>query len=174
MTVEEFMQLREVRNAPLELINGRIVDDCEPSCGPVIHEWVKSNLIQILAEWVRRNSSLKLFSGAPVQLDDSITAIPDIALFSGLTTEGIDSFHNTPALVVEVISSDGAAELETRISRYLKEGTNSVWAVFPETQSVWVYDPSGGARYFGGDQTLIGRAGLSDFSVPVSAIFEGI
>lgn len=48
MNVEEFLALPEVAGQPFELINGRVIRADEVDRDEVAHEWVKSNLIEIL------------------------------------------------------------------------------------------------------------------------------
>ena len=59
---------------------------------------------------------------------------------------------------------------------YLSHGGKSVWAVFPEEQSVWTYTagPAGQAKEFQSSQILEDPSSLPGFRAPVAAIFDGI
>jgi Uma2 family endonuclease len=43
-----------------------------------------------------------------------------------------DLLRGAPDLAVEVVSSETAARLRTKIGLYLKNGSKAVWVVFPE------------------------------------------
>jgi Uma2 family endonuclease len=81
--------------------------------------------------------------------------------------------QGSPDLAVEGVSSESAARLEQKIELYLAHGAKSVWAVFPETKVVRIFDARGESKKFEQGQTLEDPI-LPGFRAPVSAIFEGI
>jgi len=172
ITVEEFLKLPEVEGERLELINGEVIS--MPLSG-YPHEVTKSNIIRVMTVWLLQNPALRLFCEAAYQLDDRNCLIPDISLDSNRIAPGSTGvFQGAPALAIEVVSSESAARLEDKIELYLSHGSRSVWVVYPKKRIVRVFDPSGGAKRFEHDQPLVDPAVLPSFSIPTSAIFEGV
>jgi Uma2 family endonuclease len=173
VTVQEFLALPESDEQRQELIGGEVVCMGNAKFG---HEWVKANLIELLAAWTRENRSLILFSETMVQLSHYDSPIPDISLISRSRkpTDMNHLFQGAPDLAIEVVSSEKASLLEKKIELYLTHGSKSVWVVFPEHQVVRIYDATGQARMFDRTQTIEDPAVLPGFSAPVSAIFEGL
>lgn len=83
-------------------------------------------------------------------------------------------FQRPPELAIEVVSSEKAAHLETKIELYLAHGAKSVWVAYPQRRVVRVFDPVGGAKRFEHDEPLVDPNVLPGFAVPTSAIFEGV
>jgi Uma2 family endonuclease len=173
ITVEEFLKLPEVEGERLELIGGEIVS--MPMSGQP-HEVTKSNLIMLLAPWAVQNRELRVFCEAAYQLGDRNCLIPDISLVasSRIVAGGTGVFQKAPELAIEVVSSEKAAHLETKVELYLAHGAKSVWVAYPQRRVVRVFDPAGGARRFEHDEPLVDPNALPGFSVPTSAIFDGV
>ena len=57
---------------------------------------------------------------------------------------------------------------------YLAHGSRSAWAVFPQERVVRIHHGSGDSKSFSGDELLADPIVLPGFSVPTSAIFEGV
>lgn len=173
VTVQEFLQLPEPEGQRLELIGGEAVS---MGRGGFQHEWVKGNLIEILSEWILRNRSLKLLSETAYELDEHNSPIPDVSLVprQGNHAGTTDLIQGAPVLAIEVVSSETAARLETKVTLYLARGVKSVWVVFPELRLVRIYDSTGQSKKFEENQTLEDPTVLPGFQVPVAALFEGI
>ena len=173
VTVREFLQMAEPDGQRMELIGGELV--CMGR-GGYAHEWVKSNLIEILVAWLAGNRSLKLLSESAFQIDELNSPIPDISLvLRKRARPGAPGLiYGAPELAIEVVSSETATHLESKVALYLGHGTKSVWAVFPEQRLVRIFNDNGGSTRFTQDQTLEDPSALPGFSTPVSAIFEGI
>ncbi len=173
VTVREFLQLPELEGERMELIGGEVVT---MGRGKPPHEIVKSNLTRILVLWFAQNPIAEVFPESMFQVDDRNAFIPDLSVvFSGRVTSGARAWwQGSPEIAVEVVSSETAARLEEKITRYLANGAKSVWVAFPESRIVRVIDASGLSRKFDHDQTLEDPAALPGFSTPVSAIFKNI
>jgi|HubBroStandDraft_6_1064221.scaffolds.fasta_scaffold1385277_1 Uma2 family endonuclease len=173
ITVEEFLKLPEVEGERLELVNGEVIS--MPLSGQP-HEVTKSNLIMLLAPWAVLNPGLRVFCEAACQVGEANCLIPDISLISSSRimpgSRGV--FQTAPELAIEVVSSEAAARLEDKIELYLSHGSKSVWVVYPSKRTVRVFDINGGARLFGNGQPLVDPNVLPGFSIPTSAIFEGV
>jgi len=175
MTVEEFLPLPQIEGQRMELIGGRVITGDEVGGDQIAHEWVKSNLIELLADWVRQHPSLKLFSGTVFQLDERNARISDVSVMSR-SRKPVDVtglLQGGPDLAIAVVSSESTADLNSAIDLFLAHGSKSVWVAYPELRTIWIFDPSGHARQFQVNQVLQDPT-LPGFRAPVSEIFEGI
>ena len=173
ITVEEFLRLPESEGFIEELIGGEVIR--MPRAGQP-HEITKSNAIQLLTAWALQNRAWKLFCETAYQLDDRNWLIPDISLMpaSRIVPGQTGVFQVAPELAIEVVSSESAARLEKKIRLYLAHGAKSVWAIYPEEQMVRIHHASHKLTTFVGDEPLTDPLVLPGFSVPTSAIFEGV
>jgi Uma2 family endonuclease len=172
ITVEEFLKLPEVEGERLELINGEVIS--MPLSGQP-HEVTKSNVIRVVTACLLQNPTLKLFCEAAYQLDARNCLIPDISLIasSRIVPGSMGVFRRAPEVAIEVVSSEPAARLERKIKLYLAHGSKSVWALYPQERLVRIEDASGGLRKFLDGQPLV-DPNLPGFTIPTSAIFEGV
>jgi len=173
VTVPEFLQMPEPEGQRLELMGGEVIS---MGYGSAPHEFTKSNINQVLAVWLARNPIGRLFNESTFQLDENTALMPDLSvLFPGRVSPGNTGImQGAPDLAVEVVSSESAARLETKVRLYLARGAKSVWVVFPELRLVRVYDANGQSRKFEESQTLEDPTVLPGFQVSVAAFFEGI
>ncbi|HLG96197.1 MAG TPA: Uma2 family endonuclease [Bryobacteraceae bacterium] len=172
VTVQEFLVLPEPEGQRIELIGGEVVS---MGRGGVAHEWVKANLIEVLRDWARQQSSMKVLSETTYVLDEHNSPIPDVSLLSlsRKPPQMTGWFQGAPDVAIEVVSSEKAAVLETKIELYLAHGSKSVWVVYPERRVVRIFAIDGGARLFEREQMLEDPL-LPGFKAPVSQVFEGI
>ncbi len=173
VTVQEFLALPEVEGERLELIGGEIVS--MPMSGQP-HEVTKSNLVRLLILGLTQNPALRVFIESACQLDETNCLIPDISVLTSkrILPGGIGVFQGAPEIAIEVVSSETAARLEEKIELYLSCGCKSVWVVYPRRRVVRVYDSDGGATKFENGQPLTDPNVLPSFSIPTSAIFDGV
>jgi len=173
VTVQEFMQMPEPDGESIELIGGELVT---MGAGKVPHEFVKSNIILLLAAWLLKNPVGRLLSETMYHLDEHNALIPDVSiLFPGRVPPGSTGWiQAAPEIAIEVVSSETAVRLENKIDLYLAHGGKSVWVVFPEPRLVRIFDAAGQARKFEQHQTLEDTNVLPGFQVPVSSLFEGL
>lgn len=173
ITVDEFLRLPEVEGERRELIHGEVVS---MAFGHIPHEVVKKNLTKILVLWLAQNSKAELFVETMYRLDKHNSLIPDLSvLFPGrIKPGGTGLIQDAPELAIEVVSSETAVRLENKIELYFSHGSKSVWVIYPTTRTVRIFDVTGGAKRFERDQPLVDPAVLPGFSIPTSAIFEGV
>lgn len=171
MTVDEFLALPEIEGERRELIGGELVT---MGCGGRPHEFVKSNINRLIITWLIESGRGRVFIETAYRLDDHHVLVPDLSYeskdpgASGSTGLICDA----PELAIEVVSSEPAARLSKKVGLYLAHGGKSVWAVFPEEQTVWIYS-AGQAKEFHREQMLEDFT-LPGFHAPVSALFEGV
>ena len=73
---------------------------------------------------------------------------------------------------MEIVSpSDTAGELEMKVSDYLRNGSRSVWVVYPDSQRVQVFRPDGGGHWYSGDSAIEEPDILPGFSLLLHDIF---
>jgi Uma2 family endonuclease len=173
MTVDEFLKLRDVEERRVELIQGEVVD--MPSGGPV-HERVKSNLTEILVVWLSQHRFGMLFAETGYRVDDHDSLIPDLSVLSSDRVNGKlqDLLRGAPDLAIEIVSSETAARLRTKIRLYLKHGGKAVWAVYPDERVIDLHSANGQITKLEQDQVLEDNDALPGFSTPVNAIFKGL
>jgi Uma2 family endonuclease len=173
LTVDEFLKLPDVEERRVELIQGEVVD--MPSGGPV-HERVKSNLIEILAFWLRQHRFGTLFVETGYRVDDHDSLIPDLSVLSSDRANGKlqDLLQGAPDLAIEIVSSETAARLRTKIRLYLRHGSKAVWAVYPDERVIDLHSANGQITKLEQDQVLEDNDALPGFSTSVSAIFKGL
>jgi Uma2 family endonuclease len=173
VTVPEFFAMPEPEGERLELIGGEIVS---MNFGHIPHEVVKKNITKILVLWLAQNSPAELFAETMYRVNDNNALMPDLSvLFPGRIIAGSTGWiQGAPELAIEVVSSEPAARLEKKVGLYLAHGGKSVWAVYPEERAVRIYDRTRVSKIFCDSEPLVDPAVLPGFSIPTSAIFEGV
>ena len=174
MTVDEFLKLVELDERRLELFQGEVV---ELPSGEAIHEIVKSNLMGIVIDWLKDHPIGMLFGGTGYRIGKYNFLVPDLSVLSNEripvpVTE--DLLRGAPNLAIEVVSSETAARLRTKISLYLKHGSKAVWVVYPKERTLEIRVANGQGTTLEQDQVLDDHDVLPGFSTSVSAIFEGL
>ena len=175
MTVDEFLELPAKEGVRQELSDGVLIEEEIEKLGNADprHELVKSNLIELLVPFAKY---VKVFAQSVFKLRES-ARIPDISVVSRkrLVAGDPDSYRQgAPEIAVEVVYSEGASELLTRVLQYLDGGSQYVWVAYPGERAIWVYDRRDTCRMLRKDQVLECPELLPGFRVPVSEFFEGI
>ena len=173
MTVDEFLKLPEVEGEKMELIHGEAVS---MAYAGFLHERVKSNLIKILSAWLGQNPFGQVFAETTYRMDGEEGLAPDLSVLRNkrLTPVTKDLPLGAPDLAIEVVSSETAARLRTKIRLYLKYGSKAVWVVYPEERMIEVHRAIDHVTILEQDQILEDHDALPGFSTPVAAIFEGL
>ena len=173
LTVKEFLAQRFPEDQRVELVDGEVAT---MGTAGARHETVKANILRVLIVYLEHSRLGKAFGDTMFQLAEGEARIPDVSVLLNEQVpvplpDGL--FELAPALAVEVVSSEPAADLERKVQLYLEKGSRSVWVVYPEQRTVHVFDPSGAARVLRGEQR-IELDWLPGFSVPVPRFFEGL
>jgi len=173
LTVDEFLKLPEVERGKMELIDGQV--DWIEYAG-FVHARVKSNLNEILVIWLSQHRIGELFVETTYRLDDSEALSPDLSVLRNerLSPVTKDLPLGAPGLAIEVVSSELAERLQTKIRLYFKHGSKAVWVVYPDLRIIQIYSAKGHAVTLKQGQVLEGHDALPGFSGPVNAIFEGL
>lgn len=172
MTADEFLLL-DTEERRLELIDGEVVE--MPRAGPN-HERAKANLNEILVAWLLQHRVGKVFNESGYWLDDQLVLVPDLTVLNSerLNRRIEEQLRGAPDLAIEIVSSETAERLQTKIRLYFKNGSKGVWSVFPGSRTVQINRPNGHSETLEQDQVLEDPDALPGFSTPVSAIFEGL
>lgn len=81
----------------------------------------------------------------------------------------------SPALAVEVFSPGNTLqEMDEKRAEYFAAGSELVWIVFPETQTVEVTTGPGAVKTLGREDVLTGEPVLPGFVVKVAEIFDAV
>lgn len=173
ITADEFLKLLDTEDRRVELIAGEVV---EMSTGGPVHEQAKANLNEILVAWLLQHRAGKVYSESAYRLEDSIVLIPDLSVLGNerLKLSIEERFRGAPDLAVEIVSSETADRLHTKIRQYFKHGSKGVWSVFPGSRTVQINHPNGRIDTLEQDQILEDPDTLPGLSTPVRAIFEGL
>ena len=161
----------------LEWINGRVVQKVSPQRK---HSLAQAVFAAALLEWARAGGRGDVgteweFRVAPPG-EDRRPLVPDVAFlsFDRLPYEDEDAAdipRIAPNVAVEILSpGDRRADVDEKIRVYLAAGTEAIFLVDTERQSVTVYDRLG-VHSFDESATLTHES-LPEFSMPVRSLFE--
>lgn len=174
LTVEEFDKLAWEDGLKRELWHGGIV---EKPVARFIHEIVKANANEVLVECSLRTGSGKVYVEAEYELEADTAYFPDL---SWLTKDRIAAMdpqrvaQGAPNLAVEVVSSESAGDLESKIEDYLAHGSRAVWVPYPEQHVIRVHDPTGSSKLLRDPDIVEDPDLLPGFRAPVARFFEGM
>jgi len=176
LTVEEFDKLSWPDGRKRELRHGEIV---EKKVARFTHEVVKAKATKILVLWAAQSDAGEVLPESEYKLDASIAYFPDLsfltkARFAAAAAEGNRAARGAPELAIEVVSSEEAKDLETKIEDYLTFGSRAVWVLYPELRVMRVHDQTGASRLLRETDTLEDPELLPGFRVNVAKFFEGL
>jgi Uma2 family endonuclease len=82
-------------------------------------------------------------------------------------------FHGAPDIAIEVVSpSNRPGELLSKVAEFLDAGAQSVWVVYPRTQTVVIHDSEGEIFFYDTKSTITSPAVLPNFELPVEGLFR--
>ncbi len=172
ITVEQFLALPEDDSVRRELIGGEVITMARAGQQ---HEIVKSNFIHELAGFLKHNSIGRLMSETSYRLSPHDAPQPDVSvvLRGRLQPGGRSLISICPDIAVEVVSSETASFLQSKVKLYLQHGARAVWVAYPEQRIIHVYTAAGVSE-LSGDHPLEAPDILPGFSVPASAFFADL
>ncbi|MCS6850600.1 MAG: Uma2 family endonuclease [Gemmataceae bacterium] len=178
LSVEEFWEWAsrpENQGQLFELDEGRVVEMPPPG---ELHGVVCFLITHLLGHYVFQRGKGYVCTndtGLLIKRKPGILRGPDIMLFdesrplSKLSRKYTDK---VPKLVVEVLSAtDQMAQVNRRISQYLKRGIPLVWLVDPETRTVTVYQPGTDLKVLQETDEITGEDVLPKFRRRVGEFF---
>ncbi len=172
LTVDQFLQLPEDDSVRRELIGGEVITMA--GAGQT-HEIVKANFNRKLVAYLEQNPIGLVMPETMFRLGPHDSPQPDVSvvLVGRLDPGNTGLIALAPDIAVEVVSSESAKLLLTKVKLYLRHGTRAVWVAYPEQRTVFVYDAAG-VRELSGEQPLEAPDVLPGFRVPVATFFAGL
>ncbi|MBI4907474.1 MAG: Uma2 family endonuclease [Acidobacteria bacterium] len=172
ITVREFQEMQVPKDRRVELVAGEVV---ELGNAKARHETVKSRIHRMLVLFDPRGKLGDVFSDTMYELGPQDTRVPDVSfrLKEQMQMPVPDAYFTAPALAVEVVSSEAADELMSRVEDHFRGGSRTVWVVYPERRAVMVHEPDGNARLLHESDTLR-VSWLTGFEAPVADLFDGL
>lgn len=179
ITTEQFLAMPDQYDASgnrvkQELIAGELVCMAHSS---QMHDIVKNAICWILREFLRARPELGL--SAFVEIAYAVSEIdslaPDVSVVrtDRLLRSGERIILRAPEIAIEIVSpTDTAANLQSKISAYLTNGSASVWVVYPDQKLVQIH-ASGSVSQRSGDQSIEDGL-LPGFTAALSQFFEGL
>jgi Uma2 family endonuclease len=172
----ELAQKAEYSDKQLELREGRLLV-MSPSSGR--NSWVAATVARLIGNYVAEHGLGRITGadGGYTLAVDTVLA-PDVGFISqGRIPEGTFSFiPAAPDLAVEVISpSETTKGIRWKTRTYLESGTQAVWNVYPEGQTVDIVTLNEEGNLLTvtltAESELKGGEVLPGFSTPVSTFF---
>ena len=83
------------------------------------------------------------------RLAHDVDRVPDLGIWRRSDLKKMDSSRTIiggPLIAIEVVSSESAEELDTKIRQYFAAGTQLVWVVYPRTRAIEIERPDGSTR----------------------------
>ena len=175
LTAGEFFRLYSHKEEHYELVKGEVIEMAPPGG---IHGGIAVNISIALGTFVRQHNLGRVVVESGVWLERQPDTVrgPDVAFITRerIPAEGLPRgfFEGAPDLAVEIVSpSDTATDLEIRVHDYLRNGTQRVWVVYPDSRRVAVHRPDGTARWYSEDAAIEDQEFLPGFSLPLREIF---
>ena len=176
LTSEQFLALPDEfdqsgNHIQQELIAGEIVN--MPPASP-LHEMIRARILRVLGRYLdtQPDIGLTMLPSAGFAVTDLHTFIPDLSIVSMARLDPVPTrcIRGGPDIAIEIVSpSDTAIRLKTKIDTYLQNGSQTVWVVFPDAQSVMVYSANSVRELKGTDK--LEDPLLPGFSAPVANFF---
>ena len=134
------------------------------------HGFLQGWIWGLLQGWLSTGALPGYGTGTEITHDlNGWLCIPDVAV---LPVAGEPYPREAPLVAVEVRSeSNTRSELRAKARRYLEQGTQMVWLVYPESRTVELYHAGEAMQALSGDAIIEGGATLPGLRVAVSELF---
>ncbi|QDU87289.1 hypothetical protein Pla175_06480 [Pirellulimonas nuda] len=145
-TVEQYLQLTETVNWPMEFTDGVIEFLPMPT---IAHQLLVRFLMDALRAFVEpRDLGVVLFGPLPTWLNETKYREPDVLFNTTARHEASDKYYHGADLVMEVVSPDDRSHTrdhEDKVVAYAAAGIQEYWIVDPQEQRVRVLTLQGAA-----------------------------
>lgn len=172
LTAEEYWETCDIENT--ELIDGKVVELMPPGFD---HGEFAVIISAALYAFAKKNKlgRVSVEGGFTLRRRPDTVRGPDVSFitYEKLGDQSTHAFiEGTPTLAVEVVSpGDLWSEVENKVQLYLETGTEVVWIVDPQTESVTVRTHEQ-SRVYQKTETLISEPILPGFKLPLKEIFS--
>jgi Uma2 family endonuclease len=139
-------------------------------------EVAKCNVNRVLTAWSLQRPAFRVLCDAVFQLDEQNCLVPDVSVIASarITPGSTGLLQGAPKVAIEIVSSELATSLQGKIHLYFSNGGKSFWTVYPEEGLIRIENALGEGTGFRHDEPLVDPDVLPGFSIPTSAIFEGV
>jgi len=173
LTADDLARMPDDDSVQLELDEGELIS--MPPAGED-HGYIELDLASLLQQFVKKNKLGRVYGGdTGFRLNDHTVLSPDVAFVRKDRVEAIRSksfAKGAPDLAVEILSpSDTVRRINRKVKQYLTAGCHTVWLVYPESQTVDVFEASGAERTLHSADILEAPEILPGFSVKVADLF---
>jgi len=155
LTLAGFERLPEPEGVRYELDDGELIATARPKAK---HARSERKLVVLLGGFLQTHTIGEVFTGNMAFLlggDPPTLRCPDVSFVTAERARTIDPngwITGAPDLAIEIVSpSDAAAELYRKVRQYLENGSSVVWVVYPDTQDVHEFRPTGTRIFHAGD-----------------------
>ncbi len=160
-----------------EVIDGKIIP--RPPMGSYPIE-LASTLHEYLAPIVRREQLGRAIIEILIRINPSKIYRPDLVFISDETwplsrrSPNKRPWNIIPDLAVEVISEhDTAWEVLTKVQVYFEAGVRAVWLIYPNLETIHVYDSFKHITVLTKEDVLDGGEVVPGFRLPLTVLFAG-
>ncbi len=173
-TADDLLHLPDDGNH-YELIRGELIK-MSPPAEP--HGVLRVAIGALIWNHVRANRLGRVYgaeTGFVISTDPDTVLAPDAAFVSTERAKPLSQKFGpvAPDLAVEVISpSNTAKELNEKISLYFQAGTQQVWIIYPQTQTIYVYTSVTTVKILTRTDTLDAGNVLPGFKLPLEELFS--
>ena len=171
LTLEQFERLPDdgMRH---ELDEGELIS-MPPPLGE--HGIIQNGTAYLLTDLVKPRSLGIVFTETGFRLTPGTVRAPDVSFIRAERVPTLDPkrrFEFAPDLAIEIISpSETAAAIAHKVRQYLHAGVEVVWVLYPEDQTVHVFESSKTGRIVESGDLLEAPGLLPGFSIRVSDLF---
>ncbi len=173
LTADDLARMPDDDSVQLELDEGELIS--MPPAG-FDHGEREDQISFLLNQHVRKNKLGKVLTGdTGFRLNDNTVLSPDVAFVRKDRVEALRSksfAKGAPDLAVEILSpSDTVRRVNRKVKQYLAAGCHTVWLVYPESQTVDIFEASGAERTLHSQEILEAQEILPGFSAKVADLF---
>jgi Uma2 family endonuclease len=141
------------------------------------HNWIALNIHFLFRDFIRAHPELECGGdneGFLVQRNPDTLLSPDACLFRRRDETGSSTWMEfAPEVAVEVLSpSNTRAEIAYKRRKYFLAGSEQVWVVDPETQTIEFCFSDSARIIVQGDETVGGRDIVEGIEISLSEIFK--
>ncbi|MDX2182127.1 MAG: Uma2 family endonuclease [Bryobacteraceae bacterium] len=166
---DEFLALPRTGGIKRERIDGEVV---EVEVGKRVHEWPKTILARELTLQLGRRSRWQVISEIQFRLGGETDVFPDVGLISRerLLSQRGEFLEDSPEIPIEVVSSETAQRLQTKLDLYFQYGALEAWVLYPNTKKLVRHLPDGSATTFGPND-IFSSPLVPEFQIRVGDLF---
>ena len=183
-SAEEYARLPDEPGWHTELTDGRVVR--MPQVKDHAHGWIIDNLSRRLSPYVhdhelgRLTYSQEGYDISRPGAEGETVWAPDLAFVSAEHLPIVREARRrgkyaplAPDLAVEVVSpSEGRTYVTEKVQRWLSAGTRLLWVIWPQSQTVEVWQADEPMQSLRASDQLDGLEVVSGFTMPVAELFE--